>query len=980
MRKRSDVVLSRKKGGRMLFVTAAFVLLAASVSAMTPRTMAEPFTGSLGIRDSNDVERNYFDPTESVYFYITAYDAGAPLQYADVDVEVVGDTNGLQFSDTVQTDAYGHAETHWFGGYGAWEHPVDRYTVYVNYTTANVTTTIATGVFRVYDPVPWGGNIYTTDENDIETSFFGTTSEVVIHFHVVDQYGNPYQYHTYGDVYYIVYHNSEFVTQHTLYTDVNGNDTDYFHPYSYYSEPEIYGEYTIRMYNSDDVELANTTFTVISLEITISPEKDPYAQGDEITITVHTSLEGNYIVNITNETRTEIPGARWIGSGESWQTTYTLPATLADGVYHVEVWQNTVFMGMTGFSVKLFLVSVETNKEVYLPGEEGRAFFFVISNHDGTPYPADVKVTLEYYDDTYDWLTKDVGSVHGSSGTVSFTVPNDVLLDSTLTIRATATDGDREDSDDRDIKSGHLRVEVETEHSTYTPGESMVITVQTWAEHTYGGYGYSWSDRDPVGGVEIVVNGTRSGENIDWLHLTGTTNSMGEFNVLVEIPEGAEGGEYMLNATGTFTANRDMEDEDTTTFTIDTDPIAYIEAYFNQTFYVSGQDVALFYTVYENGTRTNASLYYTAEIYTSGSNLVIAEGPVEQNPLNVALPDDIEGELTISLYGMTENEKTVQKILSTDVYMAVLMTSTPTDQYLPGDVLTVHYQLLGDSVSDGFYEIKDGGGYPVARGDIASGENSGEITYTVPQTDESTTYTFEIYIQGNRDVYSDTVAFSETTGYIFKYHFDSTHYKPGDTVTIHYEIIPLGNPPELIGGVYISRGLAEDKMETTRTDQMSGTVTMEIPSDMPDGKYLVLVDATAGGTHSYSDVRIYTQGYNIITVDSKAGPLAYETIGGMQKGSFIATLLGITALVVGLVATFLALRKGGEKAERKKGPGAKSFPQPPNVAPVTAEQQSMTPPAPEPETPGMPPTPTEEVYGPPGTQAGGTPETGENQF
>ncbi|MCD6461734.1 MAG: hypothetical protein J7L61_03220, partial [Thermoplasmata archaeon] len=858
------------------------------VGALNLPVNGETYTGTVTLSDGT-VEKNYFEPSDTIYYDITVLEDGAPLQQKDIHVDIVGDSEGWVWGETLTTDDYGQASGDW-PSWGIWDHPIDRYILYVNYTNATDTTTVVTTVFRVYNPVPWTASVETRDENGNPTSFFSEDQEVYVYVEVEDQYGNPFD----GDVYYYVSHEGDpFINHFWFGTDAEGTAEFYINPGWYYSDttdPPIYGEYLINITNEASETIGNATFVVISLDISIQPEKMVYAQGDEIDIHVETSLEEGYTVNITNQTGAVLQGASWnvLAGSEMWTRTYVLPSNAPDGDYTINVWQNGVLMGQFPFQMQKFSIMMGLDRAAYVPGQTGVIHWMAVDNHNGGPMDVEVDATLTYQDTDYYTPTKDIKTVNGSSGSISFTVPQDARVgyhNHEITLRG--DDGAGHTSETTfNLPLGHLDIGVDTDRAAYKAGETVLITVHARVQgHPDAG----------VPGVEITAEILYEGSQVyEW---TGTSDGDGEASFFYQIPDDAEEGVYTVNVTGELQGNADEEDNDMHDYTVDNTPTVSVMLYPRADPAVAGTTLIIDYYVEEDGAPADAEVRYVATM----DNDVIAEGFGSNGRIEIPLPEGREGYLMVAATAYTSSDSTGQNVVGVDVVKAMLELSSDRGTYRPGETITFTYVIVGDTAQDARYVIEDENGNTISEGTI-SGDS---FTYTTPEEKPYHTYTAVVYVTCSSGAYTAVEAVAPYRGYIVEYTLDKNSYKPGDTITITYHLRPIGDPITPPEGFHLSMGIVGHTPEEVWTDSADGTLTYTLPPEISDGQHLFQL---------FIWNQANTNDFQSITVDSDAGPLAYGTVAGMTGGAFLALLIAIIALIIGIL---VAMKMGGRRRETR---------------------------------------------------------------
>ena len=1018
----------------MLMISAMFVGAGSS--------LAVPFSGTISFNDGWNVQ-DYFEPGDGIYFDVTVLDDGSPLQYATVNVTIIGDgIIGEVFNYTsYETDQFGqfdgyHGDDFW------WTHDVGNYVMYVNYSDQEVVSRS----FSIYEPVPWEADCWTAYYGDV-TDEFTESQRVDVYVQADDQYGNPYYNPAYGnDIEYEIYREGHYAASGNVYTDNAGDGIVYYYPngaaqfgtymVTIYNDaspaqaigfcnftvvlpdraviwPQYYGEnrtvftegetmgYEIQMfydntipyysygqaarillfhesnmdyplrnnsfstdydgsaydtyfysigygdsykgvyylwvYNQEWDIIGSTIFMVIDMDIDLLPYKSVYSQGDEVQISISTSLEDAYTVKITDYEHEELSGASWdVPAGTSeWLKDFTFP-NIDDGTYHVGVYMDDLLLGYHTFQLKKFTIEVRLSQDAFLPGQYGTLYWRAVDNHDGGPITISGDTEMNYLDDDWDYVTDTLDDLKGSAGDFEFRIPRDAMIGGTggnINIDAEDTK-DHEDFGSASFQVGSLYVSVSKDRTSYRPGDSVYMTFTS----SVGG------SSSMVPNVDIKARAQYDGTTVGdtW---TITTDNSGQVNFVYKIPSDADDGLFVIVMNATFDDNRDIKYNGTSEFTVTSNPVISLELYQEISFYAPGDTVDIPYRVLKDGVVTNEG-EISYEAWLDGETIALGFG--SGGVISFDLPADLEGSLSVQASAITDDGTAFDQIFNIPVTNANIILFTTKSIYLPGENVTWVYVLNGDTASTATYRITDSDGVLLAEGTIV-GDN---FTYTLP-LEYANAPTATIYVTGADDTYITANTASVYEGYIIEFWILQNSYAPGDIMEINYTIIKIGHGPEIIGGFQVQIAFWGEFTDTIWVTEETGIISYQLPEEeLTDGKHLVMVSLGGGGT--FDD-------YQTVIIDSDAGELAHGTTAGLNTGAFIALLIGLIGLIIAIIGVMMARKKGksGDAAPAEPEPTTpepepameeptlvESYPPPPTIVEEGAEQPGDYPPPP----------------------------------
>jgi hypothetical protein len=690
------------------------------------------------------------------------------------------------------------------------------------------------------------------------------------------------------------------------------------------------GTYRIMVYNHTWNLIGTGIFMVIDMDIAITPFKNVYAQGDEVVLSVTTSLQEAYRVAIANSTHTVLTGATWnvpAGSTE-WMREFAFPE-IADGTYFVDVYMDTLLIDSLSFELKKFTIEVRLSQNAFLPGQTGTLFWMAVNNHDGGPISITANTEMNYVDSAYAPQTDVLDNLNGASGSFDFFVPRTAEVGSNAHIDIDAKDviGHADDAS-ANFNVGELEISATSDRTTYRPGESVYLTFSSFVEGT----------NSIVPDVMIKCQAQRDGVTVGNIW-TVTTDGSGTVDYIYSIPSSAAEGLYVIIINATFDVNRNLKHNSTSTFAVSNDPVISLVLYQEMNLYTPGSTVTVPYRVLRDGVdTTGAQVSYEARLGGSWSSAsTIALGFGSSGSLTINLPADKEGRLFIQSTALTTDGYTAYaQLYNIEVSSGQVALFTIKSVYLPGENITWIYVLTGDTELSAHYRILDPSGVVLAEGTPMNGT----FTYRVPDQ-YARAPTATVYITGAQGTYIEADTAVIYDGYMIKFTLLKNSYAPGDIMKVNYTITKIGQGPETTDGFMVQLTFLGEYVDTIWVTEMFGIIEYQLPEELRDGRHLVTI-AIAGEPDTFNDIQT-------IIIDSDAGELAHGTIAGMNAGAFIVMLLAIVALIIALV--------GIVKWRKFAKAGKTETPQPP-TPPVENYQQPIP-------VEQQPPVPEQSYYPPP---------------
>jgi hypothetical protein len=928
----------------------ALSLVSVGLVTLLPTAAAQPYGGSVVTGDGSDPPnlKNYFDLWDNVYYYVTATDNGTPLQYKSIDIEIANPSGTIVHWNSITTDEFGEAEGLWWG-----TSIPDKYTLFANYTS----NPIANTTFRVYDPIPISASVVTyandyRDSGGIPAIYFNTDDWVYFSIYVEDQYGNPFRND--GQVFTYIEHNGDSNLEWWWdeYTDSEAYIDEYYFPGGDFDDEERFGTYLINISNENDDSIGNATFIVVDVDISITPDKAQYVQGDGITILVETSIDDTIDIRIQDPEGDDLSGANWTGqpvSNGRWTKEYTLGTNLPDGDYQVQVLKDGNLMETRTITLRKYNLKVWTDTGAYLPGETMKVYYTITSNKDGSGInDAALQWVFEYYDeDDSEWdVKRDTISTPGSQGFFQVSIPKSAYkpFDGDLWVWANDTH-DHSSFQYRSIEIGGIDASVDTDNNEYLAGDFVVVDI--WAH---------------VNGADLRngnVAFTVSKDDVEIPAYTANnlkTDIQGDLVYVFVLQSGAQEGFYTIeiNVTKAGTNEYDVAQD---TFEVVREREMTMELSFDNKYstggsrplYYSGDTVTVTYTVYKadqivTGLNCEYRAYY--------GNNIVSVGTISSGTFSFTIPSDYEGVITVSVEGIDSQGEEVSTSENIDVRGTGIIVNANKNQYMPGDTVKIQYEVVGTEPSGAqyYYEITDNQNNVIKRESLTSGK--GTFEFTIPDGDPPDTYYITVIMTDSSgvEITHESETISKLRGYMVTFTLDKNTYRPGETVTLHYKVISLDGSdfPEEFSITYGFFGLPTQTQEVTKT---SGDLKLKVPEDQADGEGLISMGSSLPGS---------TTAVQQADIRESPNPLA-ETVGDMSLLEILLLIFVIIALIFGIGGW----RKGKKAMDEAKLPPWKkegSLPEPEKFKETEAEPMpEPLPETPPSEEPRMPPAPPKDM-------------------
>jgi len=673
----------------------------------------------------------------------------------------------------------------------------------------------------------------------------------------------------------------------------------------------VFGNYTLRiMDDDDDIEYASTEFTVINLEVYLVPEveDDLYTQEQEIEIRVESNYDDNITVFIADDDEAPyeiMDGARWEDQellNNFWSTEYTIPENEEDGTYYVIVnsTENEERLGVMEFEIQKYSLEVVTDKDVYLPGEEVKAFYTVSNLLDGSEYQ-DVYVEwmMEYETEEGE---EDSLTGEGIDGEFTFILPEDAAVEpqtfppqpqQRFKITVWADDTEERYQDEVEIEKivGDLDLNLDVEYDEYFVGQTLYIELET-----------------STGNVDVEVELHHDDEVFDDRNVE--TDGSGYYMVTIDL-SGKNPGHYVVIGTATWNDMEDTDDDDFELLEESRRLSVMLETDKGVNPYYPGEQGTVFYTVTHQGeTVTNdVNVKYTL----SSDERVLDYGFADEDEIDFTVPDEyrpsVEGWMEMHVEATLDRETHGESNINILVSIGEIILNPSQWEYEAEDEIHFEYEFYGiergeiDSLE---YRVLD----PYNELIMSGTPTDGFFELVMPEN-PARYYRVELEAVTNAGASIETVewiyrisGFFLRTEIVTDSDYTTGIYEPGDEIEMSYELVSRdGSPlPETVTVEYGIQGYPES-FHSFRTTETKGTVTFTIP-ELNDGEQILSIQVSEGGN------------VEIIDVDNDPSLLNRKVLGSVSLSGLMTAIFLIIALIIACIAFY-------RTQSRKLGPSKK---------------------------------------------------------
>jgi len=740
------------------------------------------------------------------------------------------------------------------------------------------------------------------------------------------------------------------------------------------------GTYTLQalLMNTSQI-LCSTPIEIKNAAITVTPDQDVYAPGQTVDIKVTstwgrtlTALALNPKINITvgfSNVGDPSKGNQTLGINQTldtdtyeWNTSWTIPENMT-GHFPIYVnwshnnnpinwyWMGDLAADPLWISIEYFTFAVDTDKEIYLPGEVAVVSFVGFSVPDNTLIP----MTLDYEMWYNDAQTGDLSWKNYSGATSLASNPSNVTLPAqanivtgdpwNIWVNATAHWGNRTNNNPmsgEQIRLGSLSTMISTDKTTYGPGEKIMVTVEVRVSDPWGSA--------PVSGAIVDVKlYDDKGVLVPALGLTNlSTGVNGEIKGTIDVPleNMTLANGYMLVASASKLALSAVDN-----VMINIQDNMDIRVLVDKTAYIGGDKISVVVKIWRNGVVTTPdSILYWLEtcpdtLFTMDVNTYPVMAMVGMTA-NVTVPSDMKGFGRISIMPTVDGEvlgaPPSPAIVSAKFAIEPLILTLGVSKmnYYAGDTITFTVKVVGISIGYVMtYKIWDNELSPIANG-VVTLDTDGKYVFTleIPKVNPSSSYTARVIADNGEGSVLDaeqmvnwfadylvqvdiTTGPASTTG----------SYAPGQTIWLSFVVTKMSSDlPDLpvVTALAVMTSLFGPTVavgEEMSFTGMKGEISITIPKEAPNGIFYsinVIVTDPSGTLNA-------VQSHMVSVNDNEAGWAA--SWGGMSVADLLLTILMVVVIVMLLV---MMMKRGG---------GAAVSPAEPKPAAPKAKEETYQP-------------------------------------
>jgi len=755
---------------------------------------------SIDTRDLDDMERDYFRPGDDVFF---SFIGDANETYG------VYALNPEQISTMV-----GSFVTDMDGNYSSVERGI-FYTLPSNAPfgahmlslRSQGNQELANHTFQVYE-AEYSAEIGTTGiDRDIQKRIFMENETCYYWVQVVDQHGQPYSEKA------VTLKLANGGILDSTVTDSNGKGEGFFttslDPGSHKLEARV---------NVDVVGSHNIEVAFIHVGIYPKSEDMLYHPGTELSLTFSTNAPSiNKVdVYITGEEDTVLNfWANQSLDNGNWARNYTLQSNAVQGRYVLNVVDSDTgfLLGRMEFQIWPFYFIPKVTRDTVLPGETINVFFQSFKM-DQQEVPVTINWRLYYSAGVARSMSGHIDGYH-SYGVFPITLPEDPDAEEGMILKFWANNSQNE------IIVSEIHLDIGVLSGSMSTSSGIVVTsgvLRVDLASCVSGF--------PIGDIHVNLTMQKGGERVT--NIEGLTNSAGEFSTLIPIANNAQLGMYNLRVSmwhdpSGSTVNLDADVE------IINGNAPLVTVAFDKDGYYSGE-LAMIYThaVDSNGQDIEScrySLFQGMELVDSGFS--------NGDPIMHQIDDDFVGLLRLETSCQDQQGRLMERSEQCQVRAARLTINTNKRYYQPGERILVSYNLHGAD-AEAVYMIVE-----ALDGTIKSQPFKGErMTIDVPKAAPPESYRVQITALSDGHIVSETIEL-ELAQYYIRMTFEKGPYGPGDTVKINFRVVQLRDSDILNLPLTITYGIQGLPPIITNTSSTSGVLLYSIPTNMPDGNYIM---------------------------------------------------------------------------------------------------------------------------------------------
>lgn len=595
-----------------------------------------------------------------------------------------------------------------------------------------------------------------------------------------------------------------------------------------------------------------------------SPTKDPfyYVPGENVTVTYSglsssnaydieiESPNGTIVMSLYNQTSTT--------GSMTWS--FIVPADF-DGTYWVYGYVNGSGFPLNTrtFTVALFRLVAIVDHSVYLPGDSVTVYYYTQRYEDQDPLASghgqwrlQVRRDNGTGPDIIDTLG---GSISDPQGKIAISLPQSTRSDAyTLEVTYNDTSDAHSDIEYLTVRVGTFTLDIGLDRGTYASGDSVVVTVTTTTTYSF----YS----EPTSGVAITTKvETYDRPNALWVVNSSysvpaqTTGLQGTVSFVITLLQGiADDTEFRV----TVSANKGgATPEASDLFTVRAATAISIDLTLDKTTYRPGDQItATLSFVTSNASLVSGSMYrWTFTDDNTGAVLLrdYSAGDSTGAKKTYTIPAGFSGDIAVQVTVYAPDDRTYSRTEYASVFSWALLINPSKSYYSPGDSIKVDVTLVSNAISGATFiwtVTPNSGGDAVRNGTFTPGGNSGNFTFTIPDPADDG-YTITVTASGTGQVVRDYAYISREKYVALQIDIPDKSFKPGDTVTVHYEFVAVGGatlPTTATISVFLSGGFGTmpGSSRTYEVGAIEGDLTYTIPASAPADADLMLTASSSG--------------------------------------------------------------------------------------------------------------------------------------
>jgi len=550
------------------------------------------------------------------------------------------------------------------------------------------------------------------------------------------------------------------------------------------------------------------------------------------------------------------------------------------------------------------IVSSSTNKDALHPGDTLTVEYF-LEYEDGA-LPAQAYVTMEASTPT-PFFTMESDDTATASGSFSLVIPNGIP-DTTLTLLLTAVDLQGSTGTDRlsiPIATGLLELFIEDD--SLPPGDDARCYYSF--DGSLEGVDISYTLTNTQGKVVDTMAITPDNQGFFQIQYPGITNT---YTLTIYAYKQGQ----LLDSDGVTI--RTFEGSLYLTSNLFTGGILDLPV---------GDELDLSYGLADSGL-TECRFYYDVQFFLDNASFfntgrLELQGTELQGNFSITVPEMPCDSFLVTLYAVDKGVVLDSTSIRIRPVLGTILLAPETENYQSSDQIQVRYQVDTDlenmEIMYSLYGITQAQKRLVNESDFfpAPDTGNGEFTIQFPKNPHDS-YLLVVEAYSHGFTVSSTTTFSRYADYtvVFEVTTESKYtdnsYKPGDTINIQYNVIPLGEGvlPEKVTIAYgiVGEGTTPSWSETFETGKREGHVSYRIPSQLPDGTYEFGFSGTGNDGNQVGESQT-------LKVESSPSFLKRKVTGGMSIGEFLILLVALAAL---FLATLATMRVQGSAEAGKK--------------------------------------------------------------